>query len=52
MISPGDSVVKGQLATARDVNSIPGSGKTLEKEMTTTSVFLPGRSYGQRSLEG
>ena len=25
---------------------------TLEKEMATHSVFLPGKSHGQRSLEG
>ena len=24
----------------------------LEEEMTTHSVFLPGESHGQRSLEG
>ena len=43
MISPSDLVVKGLPANAGDVGSIPGSGKTLEKEMATTSVFLPGR---------
>ena len=25
---------------------------TLEKEMTTTPVFLPGKLHGQRSLAG
>ena len=27
-----------------------GWGDTLEKEMATTPVFLPGESHGQRSL--
>ena len=29
-----------------------GWGDTLEKEMATTPVFLPGESHGQRSLAG
>ena len=29
-----------------------GREDPLEKEMATTSVFLPGESYGQRSLAG
>ena len=29
-----------------------GREDPLEKEMTTTSVFLPGKSHGQRSLAG
>ena len=32
---PSDSFIKNLLANARDVSSIPGSGKFLEKEMTT-----------------
>ena len=32
--------------------SIPGSGKSPGEEMATHSVFLPGKSYGQRSLVG
>ena len=28
---------------ARDVSSIPGSGRSLEKEMTTHSSVLPGK---------
>ena len=29
-----------------------GWGDPLEEGMATTPVFLPGESYGQRSLEG
>ena len=36
----------------RDAGSIPGSGRSLEKGMTTHSSFLPGKSHGQRSLAG
>ena len=32
----------------RDRGSIPGSGRSLEMEMATTPVFLPGKSHGQR----
>ena len=35
---------------AGDLSSIPGLGRTLEKEMTTTPVFLPEEFLGQRSL--
>ena len=37
---------------AGNMGSIPGLGRTLEEEMATHSVFLPGKSYGQRSLAG
>ena len=37
---------------ARDTDSIPGSGGSLEEEMATHSVFLPGESHGQRRLVG
>ena len=40
--SPGD--VRG--------GSIPGSGRSLEKETATTPVFLPGQSRGQRDMMG
>ena len=49
---PSDGVVKNLPANAEDAGSIPGLGRSLEKEMTTTSVFLPGKSHGLRSLEG
>ena len=34
----------------RDLGSIPGLERSLEKEMETPPVFLPGESHGQRSL--
>ena len=34
-----------------DEGSIPGSGRSLEKEIETP-VFLPGKFHGQRSLVG
>ena len=48
----GDSVVKSLPASAGDIGSIPGLGRSLEKEMATHSVFLPGGFHGQRSLVG
>ena len=36
----------------RDTGLIPGLKRSLEKEMATTPVFLPGKSHGQRSLAG
>ena len=36
----------------RDTGSIPGQGRSLEEEMATTPVFLPGKFHGQRSLAG
>ena len=51
---PGGSVVKNPPANAVDEDSIPGREDPLEKEMVTHffSVFLPGKSHGQRSLVG
>ena len=42
---------------ARDVGSIPGSDTWVRKipwrrKWQPTSVFLPGKSHGQRSLAG
>ena len=37
---PGGSVVKNPPANAGDVGSIPGLGRSLEKEMATHSSFL------------
>ena len=34
------------------MGSIPGSGRSLEKEMTPHSSILPGKSHGKRSLAG
>ena len=36
-------------ATDVDVGSIPGWGRS---KWQPTTVFLPGKSHGQRSLEG
>ena len=36
----------------RDVALIPGSGRSLEEEMATPPVLLPGESHGWRSLVG
>ena len=38
---PGSSVVKNPHANAGDSSSIPGSGRSLEKEMATYSSVLP-----------
>ena len=37
---------------ARDLDLIPGLGRSPEKEWLPTPVFLPGESHGQRSLVG
>ena len=46
---PGGAVVKNLSANAGDAGSIPGSGRSPEEP---TSVFLPGKSHGQRSRVG
>ena len=46
-------MVKNLPASARDIrdmDSIPGWEDPLEEVMVTHSRFLPGESYGQRSL--
>ena len=49
----GGSVIKNPLAKAGDMGSIPGSGRSPgEGNGKLTPVFLPGESYGQRSLAG
>ena len=40
---PGDSVVKSLPASAGDIGSIPGLGRSLEKEMATLSGILAWR---------
>ena len=48
-------VVKNLPASARDVRDLVRSlswEDPLEEEMQPTPVFLPGESYGQRSLVG
>ena len=37
---PGASAVKKLLANSGDANSVPGSGRSLEKEMATHSSIL------------
>ena len=53
---PGGSVVRNPLANAGDAGdtrSIPGSGRSPgEGNGNPLKVFLPGKSRGQRSLEG
>ena len=52
---PGGTVVKimpTSAGNARDLGLIPGSGRSLEYNMATTPVLLPGKFHGQRSLVG
>ena len=52
ILDTGGSVIKNSHDNTRDVGSIPEAARPLEKEMTTTPIFLPGESHGQRSLVG
>ena len=49
---PRDWVVKNPPAIAGDVDSIPGSGDPLEKEVAAHSSILAAKSHGQRGLVG
>ena len=49
---PGGPEVKNLPANARDMGLIPGSERSLCKEMQPTPVFLPGKFPGQRNLVG
>ena len=53
---PGGAVVKNLPASegdARDTSSIPSSGRfPWRTKWQPTSIFLPGKSYGQGSLVG
>ena len=49
---PGGSAGKESAFNAGDLGSIPGLERSLEKEMATHPVFLPGESHGPRSLAG
>ena len=50
---PGGSVIKNPPANAGDMGSISGDQKyPLEKEMTTLSSILAGKSPEQKSLVG
>ena len=43
---------KNTSASAGDMGSIPGLGRSLEKEMATHSSILAWEIHGQRSLAG
>ena len=45
-------MVKNLPAKLGDTGLITGLEESLEKEMATTPVFLPGKSHGQKSLAG
>ena len=45
-------MVKNLPANAGDSGLIPGSRRSLEKEMATHSNILAGKSHGQRNLVG
>ena len=45
-------MVKNPPANAGNAGSVPGSGKSLEKEMETHYGILAGKSRGQSSLAG
>ena len=49
---PGDTVVNNLPANAGDMGLIPGSGRSLEKEMAMHSSILGEKAHGQRSPEG
>ena len=49
----GDSVIKNLPANTgntRDMGLNPGSGRSLGVGNTTTPIFSPGKSHGQRNL--
>ena len=51
----GDALVKNlpdNAGDAADLGSSLGQADTLEEEMATAPVFLPGKFCGQRSLAG
>jgi len=47
-----DFSCKESACNAGDLGLIPGSEDPLEKGWQPLSVFLPGKSHGQRSLAG
>ena len=51
---PGSSDGKASAYNEGDLGLIPELGRSdpLEKGLVTTSVFLPGKSHGWRSLVG
>ena len=49
---PGGSVVRNPPANAGSVDLIPGSGRSPGEGNGNLGIFMPGKSYGQRSLVG
>ena len=47
---PGGLDGKASVYNVGDLGSIPGSGRSLEKEMATHSTLLPRKSHRRRSL--
>ena len=45
-------MVKNPPDDARDAGLIPGLGRSLEEEVATAPVFVPGKFHPQRSLAG
>ena len=52
LVFPGGSDGKASACNVGDPGSIPGLERSLEKEMATHSVLLPGKFHGLRSLVG
>ena len=49
---PSGSVVKNPLASAGDVGSIPGPGRSQRRKWQPTPVLLLGKFHGQKSVVG
>ena len=49
---PGGSDCKASACNVGDLGLIPGSGRSLEKEIAIHSSILPGKSHGRRTLVG
>ena len=49
---PGGSGSKASVYNAGDPGSIPGLGRSPGEGRQSTTVLLPGKSHGQRSLVG
>ena len=49
---PGGSEVKASTCNAGDLGSIPGLGRSPGEGNGNPLQFLPGESYGRRSLVG
>ena len=50
--APGGPVIKNPSPNWGDAASIPGSGRSPGGGKSDTPAFLPGKSYGQKSLAG